>query len=103
MAAVTEVGFADFVMVTDGLCTAATVVLELSTTTAPDGAVPLAVPVFVIDPLSTSCCVVEYVAVHVSAPPAAREESGQLTGERFAIGSVTPTLVSVTSPVFCTR
>jgi hypothetical protein len=103
LAAVTVVGLADFAMVTDGFCSAATVVVEVSVTTAPDGAVPLAVPVFVIDPLSTSCWVVEYVAVQVSGAPAARLVSGQLIGDRFGIGSVTPTLVSGTLPLFCTR
>ena len=57
---------ADFTIAISGVCVAKIVTFDASVTVTVDGAVPVAVPVLLIDPASTSACVVVYVAVHVS-------------------------------------
>ena len=74
---------------------------EVAWTVALVGVLPLAVAVLTTDPASTSACVSVYVFVQVVVAPGASELTGQLTVPTF--GSVTPTLVSVTLPVFFTR
>jgi hypothetical protein len=56
---------------------------DVAVTAGPVGGVPLAVPVFEIDPASMSACVVVYVAVHVSEAPGASDRLGQLTALKF--------------------
>jgi hypothetical protein len=67
----------------------------------PVGGVPVAVAVLFTTPASTSACVSVYNFVHVVDAAGAREVNGHVTVPTF--GSVTPTLVSVTLPVFFTR
>src|SRR5262245_34690774 len=76
--------------------------VDVSVTASPDGAVPEAVPVFVIAPMSTSACVVVYVAVHVNVSPGASAVPGQLMFDSPGSGSVTATGSSVTLPAFST-
>jgi hypothetical protein len=80
------------------------VTVDVAVTVAPFGPVPEAVPVLVTLPLLTSACVVVYVAVHVlEAPGASVLTAPQSMSERPGSGSVTPTDVKVTLPVFVTR
>ena len=67
----------------------------------PVGGVPDAVAVLFTVPASTSACVSAYVLVQVVVAAGARVVTGQETVPTF--GSLTPTLVSVTLPVFFTR
>src|SRR6516164_2630758 len=72
-------------------------------TTTPVGEVPVAVPVLEMLPLSTSACVVVYVAVQVvDAPGASVVMPPQLITDRPECGSVTPTAWRVTFPVLVT-
>jgi hypothetical protein len=66
----------------------------------PVGGVPDAVAVFTTCPASTSAWVSVYVFVHVVDAPGASVVVGQDTVPTF--GSLTPTEVSVTLPVFVT-
>src|ERR1035438_8097079 len=66
---------------------------------APEGGVPVAVPVLEIEPLVTSAWVVVYVAVQVSVEPGERELLGQLILDSPDMGSVTVTELRVTLPV----
>ena len=70
-------------------------------TAAPVGGVPDAVAVLFTVPASTSACVSVYVFVQVVVAAGASVETGQETVPTF--GSLTPTLVNVTLPVFFTR
>ena len=72
----------------------------VTVTTEPDGDVPAAVAVLFTVPASTSACVNAYTFVHVIDAAGASVPTGQLTGPTF--GSLTPTLVNVTLPVFFT-
>src|SRR5262249_38926768 len=96
------VGLADFTSVISGLATAETVVDDSSSTSVPSGAVPVAVPVLLIEPRSTSACVVVYVAVHVTLASGASGPAGHVTDERPGARSVTSTACNVTLPVFVT-
>lgn len=79
------------------------VVDELFDVTAgPDGGVPVADAVLMIDPALTSVCVIARVAVHVVDAPGANVVDGQLIDDRPVNGSVTPTEVRVTLPVLVT-
>ena len=69
-------------------------------TTGPDGGVPDAVAVLLIDPAFTSAWVMVRVAVHVVDTPGANVVEGQVMADRPLSGSVTETPVSVTLPVF---
>jgi hypothetical protein len=78
------------------------VTTELVVVTAePVGGVPVAVAVLFTVPASTSACVNVYVFVHVVVAAGASCDTGQDTVPTF--GSLTPTLVNVTLPVFFTR
>jgi hypothetical protein len=70
-------------------------------TAAPVGGVPDALAVLFTTPASTSACVSRYVFVHVVDTPGASCVTGHVTVPTF--GSLTPTLVNVTLPVFFTR
>lgn len=72
------------------------------TTVGPDGGVPDAEAVLMIDPAFTSVWVMVRVAVQVVDPPGANVVDGQVMAERPVRGSVTPIDVSVTLPVFVT-
>ena len=67
---------------------------------APVGGVPAAVAVLATPPASTSACVSVYVFVQVVDAPGASVLAGHETVP--TVGSVTPTLDSVTLPVFLT-
>ena len=69
-------------------------------TAAPVGGVPDALAVLFTTPASTSACVSRYVFVHVVDTPGASCVTGHVTVPTF--GSLTPTLVNVTLPVFFT-
>ena len=73
----------------------------VAVTAAPVGGVPLAVAVLFTVPASTSACVSVYDFVHVVVAAGASCDTGQDTVPTF--GSLTPTLVNVTLPVFFTR
>jgi hypothetical protein len=96
----TDVGLADFTSWIDGRAAAGTRVVSVAVTAGPDGGSPLAVAVLAIAPASTSACVTTYVAVHVVAAFGASVLTGQVTGDKPACGSVTPTECNVTLPVF---
>ena len=72
-------------------------------TSGPLGGVPVAVAVFTIEPASMSATVTVYDAVHVIETEGASVDTGQLMTERPGNGSVTPTVVNVTLPVFVTN
>ena len=78
-----------------------------SATAGPDGGLASTVPVFEIDPASTSAWVVVYVAVQVTVAPGANEAMTfelfpQSMAESPLIGSVTVAELSVTFPAFST-
>ena len=62
----------------------------------------MAVAVFAIEPAFMLACVTVYDAVHVVEPEGANVDTGHDTTERPGNGSVTPTDVNVTLPVFVT-
>src|ERR1039457_4505688 len=99
-------GDADFTTLIPGACTAGTVAVDGADTTGvvdPGGAA-CAGAVLATGPASPSAAVVVYVAVHVSDPPAASEESGQKIADSPGRPvSLTATEVSVTFPVLVTR
>src|ERR1700750_121059 len=95
-AAVNVVVSAVFAMVMPGLSVAGMVTVDVCVTSGAVGGVPVAVPVFVTDPLSTSACVVVYVAVHVPVSVGASEVNGHEIAESPGNGSVTVTGSSVT-------
>ena len=72
-------------------------------TDGPDGGVPDAVAVLLIDPAFTLACVIALMAVHVVDAPGANVVDGQLIADRPASGSVMLTEVRVTLPVLVTR
>ena len=72
-------------------------------TSGPDGGVPFAVAVLLIDPALTSAWVMVRVAVQVVDAPGASVGDGQLMLERPTSGSVMVTDVRVTLPVLVTR
>ena len=82
---------------------AGTVTVEVAMTFGPVDGVPVAVPTFVMDPALRSAAVVVYVAVQLSAAPAASCVVGHTMTERPVMGSVTVTGFSVTLPVLVTR
>ena len=71
-------------------------------TAGPEGGVPVAVAVLLIDPASTSDWVTVRVAVHVVEAPGANVVDGHDTLDNPANGSVMLTAVRVTLPVFVT-
>src|SRR5262245_40579335 len=93
---------ASLVSVIDGVCVAVTVSGASSVTSVPPGVVPVAVPMLVIDPASTSAWVVTWVAVHVTLAPGASVDAGQVIVDKPGAGSVTSTAVNVTLPVLVT-
>jgi hypothetical protein len=114
-AAVTVVGDADFVTVMPFDWVTPTVAIEaFEVVVVPFGALPVPVPVSVIEPLSMSACVTVYVAVQVTDAPGANVidpfvwPGPQLNGDRLASSegadctSLTPMFVSVTLPEFVT-
>src|SRR5262249_32939864 len=66
-------------------------------------AVPVAVPMFVMKPRSTSACVVVYVAVQVCRSPGTRTVSGHVTADNPGSRSTTCTAVRSTLPALTTR
>ena len=70
---------------------------------APDGGVPVAMAVLLMDPEFTSACEIVRVAVQVVDALGASVVDGQLMADNPVKGSVTPTDVSVTLPVFFIR
>ena len=90
-----------FFSVTLGVEAMSVVIPSVAVTAGPLGGVAEVVAVLTTLPASTSDCVSGYVAVHVVAAPGASWVTGQVTVPTRA--SVTPTLVSVTLPVFVTR
>ena len=95
-------GDAVFAIVIDGLLVKVTVAVSSSVTVAPAGDVPAAVAVLTIDPASTSAWVTVYVAAHVVDAPGASVAAGHVIADRPGSGSVTPTALNVTLPVFVT-
>ena len=93
----------DFEIVTEGDCTAGTVmVFELTGLRGvPDGGVATTEAVFTTLPAFRSACVTVCAPVHVVDTPGANVVTGQLTPAVFA--SVTLTPVRVTLPVLVTR
>ena len=71
-------------------------------TAGPDGGVPLAVAVLLIEPALTSAWVMVRVAVQVVEAPGARIVAGQVMADNPGSGSVMATAVKVTLPVFVT-
>jgi hypothetical protein len=78
------------------------VTVDVAVMGGPEGGVPVAVPVLVMDRAVTSAAVVVYVAVQISLAPAARVVLGQLMADSPAMGSLTETEVRVVLPVFVT-
>ena len=72
------------------------------TTVGPDGGVPDAEAVLMIDPAFTSVWVMVRVAVQVVDPPGASVVDGQVMADRPVSGSVMATAVNVTLPVLVT-
>jgi hypothetical protein len=101
-AAETLVGDAVFTTWIAGPAVAVTVSESLSVTAGPDGGVPETVAVFVIEPASRSACVTAYVAVQVMVAAGTMLVLGQVIGDKPTCGSVTPTELNVTLPVFVT-
>ena len=99
----TVVGNADLTTLIEGACVAVTVAESVSVTAGPLGGVPDAVAVFRIEPAFMFANVTVYDAVHVVDTEGANVDTGQLTTERPGNGSVTPTDVSVTLPLFVTK
>ena len=71
-------------------------------TAGPDGGVPLAVAVLLIEPALTSAWVLVRVAVQVVDAPGARVVDAQVMADNPGSGSVMATAVKVTLPVFVT-
>ena len=69
----------------------------------PDGGLPDAVAVLLIDPAFTSDWVMLRVAVQVVEAPGANVVDGHETADKPVNGSATATAVNVTLPVFVTR
>ena len=86
----------------DGTDDAVTVAESVSVTAGPLGGVPDTVAVFMIEPASMSANVTVYVAVQVVVAAGFRVDCGHETADKPGSGSVTPTLVNVTLPVFDT-
>jgi hypothetical protein len=106
----TVAGAADFTSEIAGAGGAVTVVFDGGdVTSGPVGGVPVAVAVFVTCPASTSACVTEYVAVHVTETPGASDAApaGHDTADNVPVPekapSVTVTFVRVVLPEFVTR
>jgi hypothetical protein len=102
-------GDADFTMLIAAAGVIVTFALDGGDVTVPPvGEVPDAVAVFVTFPASTSACVVEYDAVHVTDAPGANDAApaGQLTADNVPVPenavSPTDTFANVTLPVFVT-
>ncbi len=103
-------GMADNTMAMLAVWAAGIVTEDLAVTLGPTGGVPngvpVAVPVLVIEPLVTSVVVVVYVAVQITEEAekgaGAREPLGQLTAERFGIGSETRNWLKGMGPVLVT-
>src|ERR1700744_2330852 len=98
-AAEKPVGTAGFTSPIEGLCTPGTVTVDWAVTAAPVGGVPVAVPVLVMWPRSTSVWLVVTLAVQVSLAAGASVVVGQVMAVSRGAGSVTPTAVRVTLPV----
>jgi hypothetical protein len=81
------------VIVIAGVWTAGMTSESCALALGPDGGVPIAVPVFEMNPRFTSACVVVYVAVHVVDAPGASVVTGHVTAESPGSGSVTCTAV----------
>ena len=102
-AAATVVGVADLATPIDGVCVTVTTAVSVSVTAAPPpGGVPAAVAVLLIEPTSTSACVVVYDAVHEVEALGAKVVTGHVTADRPGNASDTPTDDNVTLPVFVT-
>ena len=99
----TVVGKADLTTLIDGNCVAVTVAESVSVTAGPEGGVPDAVAVFTIEPAFMLANVTVYEAVQVVDTDGANVDAGHDTTERPGSGSVTPTEVNVTLPVFVTK
>ena len=99
----TVVGDADLATLIDGTGDAVTVAESVSVTAGPVGGVPAAVAVFAIEPAFMSANVTVYVAVQVVEVAGANVDTGHETADKPGSGSVTPTLVNVTLPVFDTK
>ena len=95
-------GSADFTTLIDGNWVAVTVAVSVSVTAGPVGGVPDAVAVFTIDPAFMFANVTVLLAVHVVDAEGTNVESGHDTADKPGSGSVTPTEVNVTLPVFVT-
>ena len=74
----------------------------LAVTFGPLGGVPVAVPMFEIEPALRSANVVVYVAVQVSLAQAASDVAGHVIDDRPTIGSETVTGSNFTVPVLVT-
>ena len=85
-----------------GSWVAVTVSESVSVTGGPLGGVPDAVAVFTIEPASIFATVTVYDAVHVVDTEGANVDTGHDTTDKPGNGSVTPTDVNVTLPVFVT-
>ena len=86
-----------------GFEVAGTVAESVSVTGGPLGGVPAAVPVFTMEPASTSACVTVYDAVQVVDPEGAKVDTGHDTTDKPGNGSVTATELKVTLPVLVTK
>ena len=75
----------------------------MSVTAGPLGGAPDAVAVFTIEPAFMFAKVTVYDAVHVVDAEGANVDAGHDTTDRPGSGSVTPTDVKVTLPVFVTK
>ena len=100
--AVTVLGSADFTTVIDGDWVDVTVAESVSVTAGPVGGVPVVVAVFTTEPAFMSDSVTVYDAVHVVDTEGANVDTGHETADKPGSGSVTPTDVNVTLPVFVT-
>src|SRR5262249_45166686 len=79
------------------------VTVDDSDTSVSSGAVPVAVPMFVMKPRSTSACVVVYVAVQVLGEPGRRTGCGNVTADNPGNRSTTRTAEKSTLPALTTR
>ena len=101
--AVSEEIAADLVRVIVFTCVMEVVTVDWALTVEPEGTLPVAVAVLMIDPAFTSAWVIVRVAVQVNEAPAASVVAGQLMTDKPARGSVTPTVFSGTDPMLVTR